>query len=196
MIKQFALKLSLYFTLSAAALVFAGPVWATPIGSLDGNRIILIDGNGDGGSNITLLSTSSSSLTFGYYLNGSTTFTPFGLLTTFSDRDILDLALTDGLTTYRASGDLSDPLYSLEMDYAGEVGAPFSSQEPLPSWLDTYYSSLTVTWHLPTEVSTSINFAMTPGDGLAPVPEPASLILMGSGLAGLGFWSWRRSKKA
>ncbi|MFQ5589008.1 MAG: PEP-CTERM sorting domain-containing protein [Nitrospiria bacterium] len=196
MLKTLYSKFLPYLFLGVITALWAGPVWATPIGSLDGTPIILIDGDADGDTSVTLVNVGTSpSLTFGYHLNGSSIFTPFSLFDTFSDRDILDLALSDGSTVYTASGDLADASYRLEMDFGGEVGAPFSSQAPLPHWLDRYYSSLTVTWHLPSDVSTSMNFAMTPGDGMAPVPEPGTIILMGSGLAGLGFWRWRRSEK-
>jgi hypothetical protein len=32
-------------------------------------------------------------------------------------------------------------------------------------------------------------------DGTSPVPEPGSIILLGSAAAGLGFAAWRRSRK-
>ncbi len=32
-------------------------------------------------------------------------------------------------------------------------------------------------------------------DGATPVPEPGSIILLGSAAAGLGFAAWRRSRK-
>jgi hypothetical protein len=32
-------------------------------------------------------------------------------------------------------------------------------------------------------------------DGTSPVPEPGSIVLLGSAAAGLGFAAWRRSRK-
>ena len=197
MLKTLYKKVSVYLFLAVAAFAWTAPSWAIPVGSFDGNRIILIDGNGDANTSIKLLS-GSTDLVFGYYLNESSTFAPFSGIDFFNDRDVLDLALKDGSVIYRASGDLDDPTYSLAMDFAGDVSAtPYFSQEPLPSWLNTYYSSLTVQWNLPAGTETSMNFALSGnGDGMAPVPEPASLILMGSGLAGLGLWRWKRSKNS
>jgi hypothetical protein len=38
-------------------------------------------------------------------------------------------------------------------------------------------------------------FAIDSDDSPAPVPEPASIALMGAGLAGVGFAAWRKNRK-
>lgn len=43
-------------------------------------------------------------------------------------------------------------------------------------------------------VSNAINAGIGIDDVVVRVPEPSTLLLLGSGLAGLGAWSWRRSR--
>lgn len=186
-----------FFGVMAATAVFI-PSNASALSLTSGNQIIAIDGDNDSNVTIDILSIGgTSTYAYGYFLNNSTAFTtvsPFSF-NTFQGGDRIDFALFDGAKYYTLSNDLLDDSYSVLMNFANEitVGVP---QQPA-DWTRPYYYNANITWTLPTVVNTNefaLNFRDNGNDGIAPVPEPASLLLVGSGLVGYGLL--RRRKKA
>ena len=177
-------------------IVMSGSAWAL---STSGTPIIAIDGNIDGDVTVNILSTGGTgTYTYGYFLNGSSIFSLIGLVSvaTFQGGDIIDFALYDGSRYYTLSGDNADSSYSVLMAFANEVtvGSP---QQPA-WWSDPYYYNANITWFLPTVVNTNelaLNFVNNGNDGVAPVPEPSTLMLLGSGLLGFGFFARKRMKR-
>ena len=164
-----------------------------------GTPIIAIDGNGDANVTVDILSAGHSpNYAYGYFLNGD--YSSFNQIIgfrsdIFTGGDIIDFALFDGAKYYTLSGDLADPSYSVEITFANQVtvGMP---QQPA-GWTAPYYYSANMTWTLPTIVNTNelaLNFQNNSNDGIAPVPEPGTLLLLGAGLVGVGFFARRRKK--
>lgn len=181
------------------AFFLSEPSWAISLNV--GTPVVAIDGNSDGNVTVDILSVSpaSPSYTYGYFLDGSPAFTPLSSLnvTTFQGGDVIDFALYDGANYYSLSGDYADNSYSVQMGFDNPVtiGAP---QQPA-DWSQPYYYNVNISWSLPNTFANTNELALSftgGNDGVAPAPEPASLLLLGSGLLCLGVWGRSRLKGA
>lgn len=196
-LKNFKLRIvGLSLFLSVAFL--SSSSWAL---STAGRQIIAIDGNHDSNLTVDILSAAlvSPSYSYGYFLNNSNTFhtiTPnFGPFNFISVQGgtIIDLALYDGVKYYTLSGDTADNTYSVQMKFDHPVtqGAP-----QLPAtWTDAYYQSVNITWSLPNTTAKFSGLVLdffNGNDGVAPVPEPATLFMLGAGLIGFGIWGRKK----
>jgi hypothetical protein len=185
------------------------PSWAL---SLDtGAPIIAIDGDGDGDVAVYIQSTAFSvtdPYLYGYFLNGGSTFNILGVygVNYFVGGNVIDFAIYDGTKYYTLSGDAGDDSYSVLMNFGNPVtiGSP---QQPA-SWSDPYYYNSNITWTILPSVPAAntnelaVDFFGGGNDGVAPlarataVPEPGTLLLLGSGLLGVGIFARKGSRQA
>lgn len=189
-------KLGLYLALIITAII-ATPVHATSLTLNTGTPIIAIDGDQDSDSFVEIVSIAFVPYDYGYFLNGSSIFTSIDALdlASFNGGDVIDFALYDGTTYYSLSGDTADDSYSVVMTFGNQVTVG-SSQQPADWSPKPYYYNANITWTLPEAIINTNELALNfdGNDGVAPVPEPSILLLLGSGLIGFGFFGRNRRK--
>ena len=173
------------------SLVMAGSAMALTL--TQGTEVLLVDGNLD--SDVTLtLGSYDTSLVYNlvYSIDDGSSWSSLDFLETFTGGTVLDLAITNGTDIFSLSGDAADTSYDVTMTFLGEYSSSLS-QTPVIS--SPYYANLFLDWTVDGTTVFSNSLAITGGDGMAPVPEPATMLLFGSGLVGLAGYGRKKIKK-
>lgn len=172
------------------SLVMAGSAMALTL--TQGTEILLVDGNLDNDVTLTLGSLDNSPVyDLIYSINDGVTWNSLDFFETFTGGTVLDIAITDGTSIYSLSGDAGNTSYDVTMTFLGDYD-PSLSQNPVIS--STYYANLFLDWTVDGTNVLSNSFSITGGDGMAPVPEPATMLLFGSGLVGLAGYGRKKIK--
>ncbi len=174
-----------------------------------GSPLLMIDGTGDSNTTVTLTNINITlGYGLGYYLNYGSSFNDLGtaLISTtvgLNGGDVVDFALYDdpgndgytpGDTLYTLSGDLTDGTYSVAMGFFGDISAAQAQQPDISgSGIDTYWQYVYINWSVVPGFTLSASTEAASYDGIIPVPEPGTLMLLGSGLIAVAVYA-RRSK--
>ena len=183
-------KIRLLLCCSIALLGLSSVAYALPL-TTSSVPVLMIDGGGDGDASVSVMvSDTSPGFDFGYIGAGDTfqMIVPSALnigTAFFTGGSIVDFAIRDAADTItRASQGTA------EMIFSGDIVAS-NSENPIV--LDDYWQNLTITWSIGNN-DMAFNIGGSK-DGFAPVPEPATMLLLGTGLIGLAGFGRRKFKK-
>ena len=182
------LRLTIVQSILAFALMVSFPSLslAAPVPLPSGQKVLVVDGIGDGPTNTTVTPTVTSFLgdfTFGQVDGGGTFSEIVSGVTALAGGTFIDFAIKDNTTM--AVSSLTMPNFAvITGTFDTEVPSTSAQVPSLPT--GSYFNTLNLLWTVGgINVSAQFLNAGANVDGFQPVPIPSAALLFGTGIIGL-----------